>query len=1772
MKRKMMRHFSLLLVVTLLVSSLFTAAPVKAEEPAATIALTQEEVDRLTGSTSTSRVSVHDPSIVKSGSEYYIFGSHMGYAKTTDLQNWTALSAVENDVNSTLFADADGNRVSFETAFGEAALWNTAYGETVSGNMWAPDVIYNPTMQKWCMYLSLNGSNWNSVIILLTSDKVDGPYVYQGPVVYSGFTSPDTNATLSYKNTDLEQVIGTTDTLPAKYEKPLSLDIAGNWGEYWPHAIDPAVMYDAQGKLWLTYGSWSGGIYMLELDESTGLRDYNVTYTSDYDSKGRSVTTDEYFGTKIAGGYYVSGEGAYIEKIGNYYYLFVSYGFYSPEGGYNMRVFRSENPNGPYVDGSGKSAIFDSYIMNFDSTNINNNRGEKIIANYKWDTMAKAEVAQGHNSAFVDSDGKAYVIYHTKFNDGTAAHEVRVHQLFVNEAGWLVAAPYEYSGETISDTGYAAEDVVGNYSLIIHDYQIDYASLAYKSPESITLNADGTITGDYEGTWATTNGTAYVTLTIGGVAYKGVFTEQVVDGSNITVMCFTAASDAGLCIWGSGEPGDDVVVAQNVTNNVTAIPTTTYADMSLPTEGLNGAVITWTSSNPAVLSNTGDMTLPETDTVVTLTARIAKGNYYFDKAYNVTVKATRQSNTDSLVLATYFTDAAEDLSQHIDASLSVPNPFYSGTTNGLDLSGGVTIEFDAVCTGDVHGLGTIFSFMGNKGDAGRFYFTPGSYLGYNATGGYFDANMVNWACITDYIGDSAHVAINVTDSGFTMTVDGEVAYTQEILSTAGGGTLTDYSKVLEWLSTTADTLYFGYGSWWNTVGADEANISLSNVVCSVGPVAGETIYDDVSYTKDEVVLATNDALTIESNPFYGKKISNLYVEYTINMTSGTAQNGWDGIFAFFNAATNGRVSFQTAPYVCYNDWLGNWLDINQPGAGGDDLAPSMTPGTEHTVGISITLDEIVMTVDGNVINIAEGGSGTADATYENLLKLITQCDELCWGVGLAVKSGWNTELCTLTDISFTSEGGIYVAPEAPVVNTNPVIEKDSFTLDANNDIEYIDNPFYKAEFDAVSVEYTVNFSENAIKTGWDGLFAFYNSTDKGRVSFQSAPYICYNGGGNWMDIDQPINIEGGTICPISNYSVVSGVDYDVNITITEDEIKMYLNGMEVDLNAENGSGATYANLLAYIKTCDKFTFGVGEANNGGVTFWNTELCTIKNLSITSHLPVTEVFVKDTFTNATAGDIIEVDNPYYNQNLDKLHISYSFTWNEGAAKNGFDGLFGFYNSTTSGKVGFLSSAGIAFNDWAGNWMDFNKPGTGGVNAATDLGIAVGDNVDVTFDITAEDIVVTVNGNAITTGEESSGATYADILDYISKCDKLTYGVGLGVSSPWNTELATVNNLTFEPCVITVETVEDGTATAVRNGNTVTLTATPDEKGAFLGWYIGELLIGTETTMDIVICKDVSVMAKFAAVVDDPSDDNPSDDNPSDDNPSDDNPSDDNPSDNNPSDDNPSDDTPSDDNSNEDEQVTEEPTTEAPTTQYVPIVDTVRPTTEITINQQLDADALGNALGNIANGEALKVKVNRSEVSVALEIFAKAADKGIELIFDCGNYAWKFVDLVAAEAVELKSLNVDINANVPMVEQVLSGANVSADIRRTVSFAHDGELPGRAEVTINVSGKFGNGKELYFYYFNEVSRGFELISKVTVADDKVVVGLTHCSDYVITEYELPAEIVIKTATGTEIEQSVETGDNSPIALYIVLAIVAAASLAGFAIFDKKRKYNN
>ena len=107
------------------------------------------------------------------------------------------------------------------------------------------------------------------------------------------------------------------------------------------NAIDPSVFQDADGSLWLTFGSYWSGIKLIQLDPKTGKRIAP-------DSKLYSLAYNE------------SIEASYLCKHDKYYYLFVNWGSccQGTNSTYNIRVGRGESITGPYRDKAGKDMLY----------------------------------------------------------------------------------------------------------------------------------------------------------------------------------------------------------------------------------------------------------------------------------------------------------------------------------------------------------------------------------------------------------------------------------------------------------------------------------------------------------------------------------------------------------------------------------------------------------------------------------------------------------------------------------------------------------------------------------------------------------------------------------------------------------------------------------------------------------------------------------------------------------------------------------------------------------------------------------------------------------------------------------------------------------------------------------------------------------------------------------------------------------------------------------------------------------------------------------------------------------------------------------------------------------------------------------------------------------------------------------------------------------------------------------------------------------------------
>jgi arabinan endo-1,5-alpha-L-arabinosidase len=440
-------------------------------------------------------VSVHDPSVIKVNDTYYVFGSHLASAKSKDLMSWTQIST----------SAAPGNKLipNAKEEMAEALKW------AQTNTFWANDVIQLKDGKFYMYYSNCKGDSPVGDIGIAVSDNIEGPYKDKGMIIKSGMWNKPSEDSKIYNAT------------------------------VHPNAVDPNVFFDKEGILWMVYGSYSGGIFILKLNPDTGFP---------YPDKG--------YGKKLLGGNHSRIEAPYIlyNPQTDYYYLFLSFGGLDAKGAYNIRVARSKTPDGPYLDANGTDMINCKGRTGtmFDDATIQA-YGVKLMGNYKFEKVDgeqakinKGYLSPGHNSAYYDkASGKYFIFFHTRFESRGEAHEVRVHQIFFNEDEWPVIAPYRYSGETAAK--YSESEITGDFKLINHGSDI---SKVIKKSELITLSKNNKISGTKEGSWKLT-GDHNIELTIDGVVYKGILSYQWDTDNKMYVMTFTALSDKGIAIWGS---------------------------------------------------------------------------------------------------------------------------------------------------------------------------------------------------------------------------------------------------------------------------------------------------------------------------------------------------------------------------------------------------------------------------------------------------------------------------------------------------------------------------------------------------------------------------------------------------------------------------------------------------------------------------------------------------------------------------------------------------------------------------------------------------------------------------------------------------------------------------------------------------------------------------------------------------------------------------------------------------------------------------------------------------------------------------------------------------------------------------------------------------------------------------------------------------------------------------------------------------------------------
>lgn len=244
----------------------------------------------------------HDPStLAKDGTNYFVYSDGQGISvlTSTDLRNWSTANAVFP---------------------GNPPPWTTNAVIGFGGYFWAPDIAY--FNGRYNLYYAC--SQWgtiNSAIGLVTSPSLVSPvWTDQGKVIESNYPST--------ANTDLTAY----------------------------NCIDPSILVAANGTVWMSFGSYSDGILIMQLDPTTGKRISPTSPIYRVSNNGPVFFSN-------------SEEGSCLYQRGSYFYLFVNFGSCCSgvDSTYNIRVGRSSSVTGPYFDKNGVNLVNGGGTMALDS-------------------------------------------------------------------------------------------------------------------------------------------------------------------------------------------------------------------------------------------------------------------------------------------------------------------------------------------------------------------------------------------------------------------------------------------------------------------------------------------------------------------------------------------------------------------------------------------------------------------------------------------------------------------------------------------------------------------------------------------------------------------------------------------------------------------------------------------------------------------------------------------------------------------------------------------------------------------------------------------------------------------------------------------------------------------------------------------------------------------------------------------------------------------------------------------------------------------------------------------------------------------------------------------------------------------------------------------------------------------------------------------------------------------------------------------------------------
>lgn len=340
---------------------------------------------------------VHDPSLRKVGDDYYMYSTDVAYfpyhyagklkrpkmgflqmRKSKDLVNWEFVGWA------------------FDSIPGEGAEWVKSVNDGVGPvNIWAPYMVAAPDGKSYRIYYCVSAfAKSNSAICLAEAPTPEGPWEHKGIVV----------------KTDGNSVM---------------------------NAIDPSIIVTEDGKQWMHYGSYFGGIFCVELNPETGF----TVHEGDQGhlvARRANYTKDNLEAPEIL----------YVPEL-NKYYLFGSYDPLMTT--YSVRVCRGDKPEGPFIDFFGKEMA--------DTTN----NFPILTAPYRFENHP-GWAGTAHCGVVTDGEGHYYMAHQGRLAPQNMMMDLHLRQIFFTPDGWPVVSPERFTGTP--ERKFREADLDGEWEII----------------------------------------------------------------------------------------------------------------------------------------------------------------------------------------------------------------------------------------------------------------------------------------------------------------------------------------------------------------------------------------------------------------------------------------------------------------------------------------------------------------------------------------------------------------------------------------------------------------------------------------------------------------------------------------------------------------------------------------------------------------------------------------------------------------------------------------------------------------------------------------------------------------------------------------------------------------------------------------------------------------------------------------------------------------------------------------------------------------------------------------------------------------------------------------------------------------------------------------------------------------------------------------------------------------------------------------------------------